>query len=99
MLLNYPPESCNMMGICSEQWVIEADGSVYPCDFYVLDDWKLGNIRSNSFEKMNQARKTWILSVYPAMFPTNARNAAGIPYAGTAAAGTEPSSPTEGLRD
>ena len=57
MLLNYPPESCNMMGICSEQWVIEADGSVYPCDFYVLDDWKLGNIRSNSFEEMNQARE------------------------------------------
>ena len=57
MLHNYPPESCNMMGICSEQWVIEADGSVYPCDFYVLDDWKLGNIRENSFEEMNQARE------------------------------------------
>lgn len=57
MLLNYPPESCNMMGICSEQWVIEADGSVYPCDFYVLDDWKLGNILEHSFEEMNQARE------------------------------------------
>lgn len=97
MLLNYPPESCNMMGICSEQWVIEADGSVYPCDFYVLDDWKLGNIRSNSFEEMNQAREDLDFVSLSAMFQINARNAAGIPYAGTAAAGTGPSSPTEGL--
>ena len=26
------PESCNMRGICTNQWVIEADGSTYPCD-------------------------------------------------------------------
>ena len=57
MLHNYPPESCNMMGICSEQWVVEADGSVYPCDFYVLDEWKLGNIRTASFEEMNEKRE------------------------------------------
>ena len=46
-----------MMGICSEQWVVEADGSVYPCDFYVLDEWKLGNIRTASFEEMNEKRE------------------------------------------
>ena len=28
------PESCNMRGVCGKQWVFEADGSVYPCDFY-----------------------------------------------------------------
>lgn len=46
-----------MNGICSQQWVVEADGTVYPCDFYVLDEWKLGNIRENSFEEMNEKRK------------------------------------------
>ena len=46
-----------MNGICSEQWVIEADGDVYPCDFYVLDEWRLGNIRENSFEEMNRKRE------------------------------------------
>ena len=46
-----------MNGICSDQWVVEADGTVYPCDFYVLDEWKLGNIRENSFEEMNQKRE------------------------------------------
>ena len=43
------PESCNMRGVCSLQWTIEADGNVYPCDFYVLDEWRLGNVRENSF--------------------------------------------------
>lgn len=41
MLQGYPPESCGMNGICSCQFVVEGDGSVFPCDFYVLDRWKL----------------------------------------------------------
>ena len=51
-------ESCNMRGICGAQWVIEADGSVYPCDFYALDEWCLGNINTDSFEVMEQQRQT-----------------------------------------
>ena len=50
------PESCNMRGVCGKQWVFEADGSVYPCDFYALDQWCLGNINKNSFEEMDQKR-------------------------------------------
>lgn len=56
MLLGYPPESCGMSGICGYQNVIEADGSVYPCDFYVLDKWKLGNLNENTFEEIYQKR-------------------------------------------
>lgn len=51
------PESCNMQGVCAKQWVIEADGSVYPCDFYALDEWYLGNINIHSFETMDQKRE------------------------------------------
>lgn len=50
------PESCNMRGVCGAQWVIEADGSAYPCDFYALDEWRLGNINTESFETMEQNR-------------------------------------------
>jgi uncharacterized protein len=52
IVLGYEPESCDMRGHCSANSIIEADGSVYPCDFYVLDEWKLGNINDNSFEEM-----------------------------------------------
>lgn len=51
------PESCNLRGVCGPQWVIEADGSVYPCDFYALDQWRLGNILTDSFEEMETARE------------------------------------------
>ncbi len=57
MLHGEPPESCGMMGFCGMQYVLEADGSVYPCDFYALDEWKLGNIVTDSFQNMNEKRK------------------------------------------
>lgn len=56
MLDRQHPESCNMYGICSRQWVSEADGSIYPCDFYCLDEWKLGNINENTFPEMDLIR-------------------------------------------
>lgn len=49
MLLGRPPESCGMSGRCGQYYLIEADGSVYPCDFYVLDAWRMGNINDASF--------------------------------------------------
>ncbi len=44
MLRGLPPESCAMMGRCSPNLVVESDGDLYPCDFYALDEWRLGNI-------------------------------------------------------
>jgi len=52
IILGSGAEACNMRGICSIQNVIEADGSVYPCDFYVYDEWNLGNINKVSFEEI-----------------------------------------------
>ncbi len=48
ILLGMPPESCDMVGRCSANIVVEADGSVYPCDFYVLDEWRLGMLQESS---------------------------------------------------
>ncbi|MBQ8409005.1 MAG: anaerobic sulfatase maturase [Clostridia bacterium] len=52
ILLGRPPESCAMNGFCTCYCVVEGDGSVYPCDFYVLDRWRLGNVRENGFGEM-----------------------------------------------
>jgi uncharacterized protein len=57
LIKGYKPESCGMIGYCSEQYVIEADGSVYPCDFYVLDQFKMGNLAIDSFYEIDQKRK------------------------------------------
>ena len=47
ILLGYEPESCEQRGVCDIQNVVEADGSVYPCDFYVLDEYRLGNLNED----------------------------------------------------
>lgn len=57
MMKGYPPENCGMGGGCSRQLVVEADGSVFPCDFYVLDEYRLGNILHNSFEELEDNRE------------------------------------------
>ena len=54
ILLGYYPESCGMSGNCTNQFVIEANGNVYPCDFYCLDEYLLGNINEDSIEKINR---------------------------------------------
>lgn len=57
MLLGYPPESCGMSGCCVPQQVVEADGSVYPCDFYVLDPYRLGNFCTDTVEQIFARRE------------------------------------------
>lgn len=54
ILLGYPPESCGMTGRCSCQNVVEADGSVYPCDFYVLDQYRIGNLRTENLKEIQR---------------------------------------------
>jgi uncharacterized protein len=44
MAAGYPPEACGMCGQCVPYSAIEADGSVYPCDFYVDEAWRLGMV-------------------------------------------------------
>lgn len=60
ILLGHAPTSCGMQGICSEQNVIEADGSIYPCDFYALDEYLIGNINEDDFERVNQRRMPFL---------------------------------------
>lgn len=52
ILLGGAPEACNMCGHCTVQFVVEGDGCVYPCDFYALDEYRIGRISENSPEEM-----------------------------------------------
>ena len=56
LLTGRAAEACGMQGGCSLQYVVEADGSIYPCDFYALDDYKLGNIKTSDFAELDQKR-------------------------------------------
>lgn len=51
ILNGFPPENCAMCGYCGNYLVIEANGDIYPCDFYCREEYRLGNIRDgNPFE-------------------------------------------------
>ena len=52
MLLGQQPENCALSGRCECYFLIEADGSVYPCDFYVLDAWERDYIGETSFLRL-----------------------------------------------
>lgn len=54
ILLGHEPEACDQKGCCSVQCVVEADGSVYPCDFYVVDKYLMGNLNTDSLEDITQ---------------------------------------------
>lgn len=40
----FQAEECGMNGCCNCYFAVEGDGSVYPCDFYCMDEWKLGTV-------------------------------------------------------
>lgn len=66
LLLGLTPTTCATNGACGIYFVIEADGSVYPCDFFALDTWSLGNIHSNSIAELlqSEAAKKFMLAAY-----------------------------------
>lgn len=57
ILRGYLPEACEQRGVCSVQNIVEADGSVYPCDFYAMDGYQIGNITHDSLEEIYQKRE------------------------------------------
>lgn len=73
------PEACGMAGACGVQHVVGADGSVYPCDFYVLDAFRLGNLRQDSLETVNRCRKARVLSSSPSPCRGSVRPAPYLP--------------------
>ena len=60
-LLGYPYTSCSTRGVCANQLVIEADGTVYPCDFFAGDVHCIGNILINEMAVLtaNRLEQLW----------------------------------------
>lgn len=46
--------ACGMGGRCHPQLVVEADGTVYPCDFYCLDEYALGSLAEMTISQLLQ---------------------------------------------
>ncbi len=46
------PEQCTLAEVCPPTLVIEQNGDVYPCDFYLSSQWRMGNIRNDRLETL-----------------------------------------------
>ncbi|MDE5756192.1 MAG: radical SAM protein [Clostridia bacterium] len=57
LFLGQRAEQCGMEGHCARQFVVEANGNVYPCDFYCVDEWLLGNIADKDFYQLAHSQK------------------------------------------
>jgi len=51
-LAGEPHTLCHMERDCCQYFVVEWNGDVYPCDFFVQPELKLGNIMHDSWENM-----------------------------------------------
>ena len=53
-----PPPECTLLPECGIYVVVEHDGGVYSCDFFVEPEWKLGNIMDgNLIDFLNSERQ------------------------------------------
>lgn len=48
---------CYMGSDCCQYFVVEYDGSVYPCDFFVRKDLLLGNVKTNNWDDFINSSK------------------------------------------
>jgi len=43
--------TCGVSGRCAPQIIVEADGGVYPCDFYVLDKYRVSDLTKHTIQE------------------------------------------------
>ena len=55
-LVENRPIICHMGRDCCQYFVIEYNGDVYPCDFFVEKNLKLGNVLTGTWEDFNRSR-------------------------------------------
>lgn len=49
------PNVCHMSSNCRQYLVVEHNGDVYPCDFFVEENLRLGNVRTHSWEALQSS--------------------------------------------
>lgn len=57
ILMKVRPEACDQTGRCNIQYAVEADGSVFPCDFYMTDEFYLGNFNHDQISTIDSKRE------------------------------------------
>ncbi len=78
LMAGMAPGSCAASGRCGGYLAVEADGSLYPCDFYVLDRWRIGSIREMT---VSEALNSAVMERFLAEGAQRPAACGGCPYA------------------
>lgn len=57
LAMGMPAGTCATSGSCGAYLVVEGDGTLYPCDFYCLDEWKLGKVGEQPLKQFLKGEK------------------------------------------
>ena len=60
IILGRSPENCAMCGLCGNYFVVEANGDLYPCDFYCTDENRLGSVFDEKPFEMSEKQRRFI---------------------------------------
>jgi uncharacterized protein len=58
-LAGQKPSTCTMHETCDSYVVVEYNGDVYPCDFFVAGEWRLGNINIDSWTEIARQQRRY----------------------------------------
>jgi len=58
-LAGHKPGNCTMHETCDSYVVVEYNGDIYPCDFFVEGGWKLGNIMLDSWAEISRRSRRY----------------------------------------
>lgn len=58
-LAGQKPGNCTLHETCDSYVVVEYNGDVYPCDFFVEAKWKLGNLNVDSWPEIARRQKRY----------------------------------------
>ena len=60
ILMGEQPENCAMCGVCGSYFVLEANGDLFPCDFYCTEERRIGNIYDDDPFAQNEKQRSFI---------------------------------------
>ena len=66
-LAGQKPGTCTMHETCDSYVVVEFNGDVYPCDFFVEKDWKLGNVNLDSWPEIARRSRRYAFAAKKAI--------------------------------
>ena len=76
----YDPPQCTLQETCGNYLVVEHNGDVYACDFFVDPDWWLGNVMRDSLPALLNSNQQLMFGKMKAALPDQCSNCRWLVY-------------------